>query len=208
MARPSRNVDKRMLEVAKRIVCERGCSGIRVREIAAKAHANLGMFHYHFKSKRKFTRLLLQEYYDEFFRRLSTAAGDGNSAIEQVRGVLLAAALFVRQEHHFYAALLKDILNGNDEVLKFVRENFPKHIRLMRELILRAQKEGDMVDMPFPQLISFLMTSLNFPTLIALTVADRSGEVKRRELKMRLDDVASHAAIEQRLDMALKGVSP
>ena len=208
MSRPSRNVDKRMLEVAKRIVCKRGCSGIRIREIAAKAHANLGMFHYHFKSKRKFTRLLLQEYYDEFFKRLTTAASDGNSAIEQVRSVLLAAALYVRQEHQFYAALLKDILNENEEVLKFVRENFPKHIKLMRELILRAQEEGDMAQMPFPQLISFLMTSLNFPTLIALTVADRGGEAKRNEFKMRVDDVASHTAIEQRLDMALKGVLP
>ena len=71
MPRPSHNIDKRMLEAAKKIVCEHGCSGIRIRDIAAKAHANLGMFHYYFKSKRRFTKVLLQDCYDDFFSRLS-----------------------------------------------------------------------------------------------------------------------------------------
>ncbi len=209
MPRPSHNIDKRMLEAAKKIVCEHGCSGIRIRDIAAKAHANLGMFHYYFKSKRRFTKVLLQDCYDDFFSRLSTASRDGDRAIDQLRSVLLAAATFVKQEHKFYSALFKDILNENQEVLEFVRSNFPRHIQLIKELILRAQKEQDIVKLPFPQVMSFLMTSLNLPTLIAYALeagVRKAGRVSK--YKVDIGCIVSDAAIKERLNMALRGLAP
>ena len=50
MARPSQNVDQRLLEAGLALLPQTGCAGLSVRRLADHAGVNLGMFHYHFKN--------------------------------------------------------------------------------------------------------------------------------------------------------------
>ena len=51
-----------------------GCAGLSVRALAEHAGANLGMFHYHFKTKDNFLRTLLQQLLREMFAALEEQA--------------------------------------------------------------------------------------------------------------------------------------
>src|SRR5262249_38675000 len=111
-------------------------SGLRVRELVAKAGVNLGLFHYHFKNKERFSRILLQEFYEDFFSQLSTAARDGKDSRTRLRNTLIAVSGFIKRENEFYLAVFKDVFNQDPQVLDFIRENLPRHSGVLRELIV------------------------------------------------------------------------
>jgi len=74
MPRPSRNLDRALLAAGRALLPARGCSGLSIREVAEAANVNLGMFHYHFKTREAFLRTLLQSMYE------SAATMSANSA--------------------------------------------------------------------------------------------------------------------------------
>ncbi len=211
MARSPGNADRLMLATAKKLVCKSGCTGLRIRDVVNQAGVNLGMFHYHFKSKENFTRQILQEFYEEFFVRLISASRDGHDTITQLRNTLLAAARFVKEHHAFYLGLIKDVLNDDAQVVKFIGRNFPRHAAVFRDLVQRCQKEKSIAPIPFPVVASFLMTALNFPTLIGFVMLKerrRFNQTNRGAILKAAESVLSEDAITQRLDIALKGLRP
>jgi AcrR family transcriptional regulator len=210
MSRNPGNADRLMLEAAKEIICKEGCSGLRIRELVKKAGVNLGMFHYHFQTKERFKQAVLQEMYEVFFDKLTSASREkAPTAIAQLRNTLLAGGTFIRSKSEFYLAIFKDVLNGDPELIAFVELNIPRHMKVIRELVEKCQKERSMVTIPFPQIIAFLMTSANFPTLIGAVVR-RHGKnrMSPRAFKNYETAVLSDKAIAQRIDLALKGLSP
>ena len=70
MPRPSQNIDQALLASGRALYPLHGCTGLSVRQICEHAGANLGMFHYHFRSKDNFLSTLLQTLYDEVFEQL------------------------------------------------------------------------------------------------------------------------------------------
>jgi AcrR family transcriptional regulator len=204
MARNPGNADQLMLQAAKGIIRKQGCAGLRVREVVDRAGVNLGMFHYHFKSKERFASRVLQEFYEEFFGRLSLAVQDESDPRVQLRKALIAVSSFVREEHKFYLALFRDVLSGDRQVIQFLQLNLPRHMSVFQELILRCQKEGKMVSLPVGQVMSFLMTSINFPILIAN--AHRLN--RNAHFAAELEFVMSEKGTRQRIDLALKGLQP
>jgi len=200
-----------MVESAKKIVSKSGCSGLRIREMATLAGVNLGTFHYHFKSKDRFKRIVLQEVYDGFFSKLSVASRDGKTSFSQLRASLLVMGGFIREEHELCFALFRDLFNADPEVLRFVGANVPRHVSVLGELVLRCQDEGSIVRLPVHQVLAFLFTSMNGPTLVGFALKKRIRSAKGsegRSKKMELEEIISPEAIEQRVDLALKGLKP
>jgi AcrR family transcriptional regulator len=159
------------------------------------------MYHYHFKSKKRFTRAVLQSLYEDFFARLSLASRGEGTSLEQLRGSLLVVGRFVRDHRELVGALWKDILNSDREVLQFIRNNVPRHAAVIRRLLLKCKKDGSLPPVPFAQVIGYAMGGLNVPTLVA-------GHLRQAALLpesgARL--VLSDQAIEQRVDMILAGL--
>ncbi|HVE13339.1 MAG TPA: TetR/AcrR family transcriptional regulator, partial [Elusimicrobiota bacterium] len=80
MPRPSRNLDRKLLDAARALLPKSGFSGLNVREVIRKAGVNAGMFHYHFKSRDAFLRRVLEEVYEDFLVTFAAAAaGPGGS---------------------------------------------------------------------------------------------------------------------------------
>src|SRR5205085_11754973 len=113
--RPSRNLDLALLAAGRELFPSRGCAGLTVREVADAAGVNLGMFHYHFKSREAFLRALLQSVYEEMYSELVLVAAKPaaqESPARQLRGALQFMGRFVRANRPVLARLIADALCG------------------------------------------------------------------------------------------------
>jgi AcrR family transcriptional regulator len=199
--RPPGNADRLMIEAAKKIVREKGCSGLRIRDITERAGVNLGMFPYHFRNAKRFKRILLQELYEEFFAKLTFAAEGDGDPLEQLRDALIVIGKFFRDNRGMAAGLLRDVLNGDKEVLKFGAENIPRHGAVVMELLERCQRKGLLPKLPFYRAMSFMMSALQGPLLVAHIVKDVAESDA-----IPADMLMSDDAIELRVKMIIGGL--
>ena len=205
MARPSRNVDALLLKAGRELYPEAGAAGLSVRKIAERAGANLGMFHYHFRTKEQFVRQLLQTLYDEMFAGLELAANAGTPR-EALRAALNLLGRFGRDNGRLLRRLIADALAGEAVALEFLRANMPRHVRVIVGLIVAGQEAGQLRAMPLPQAIAFLAGSVAAPVLIGGAIAERALVPGMTPDLAAV--IASDAAIAERVDCALAGLAP
>ncbi|MDD5303347.1 MAG: TetR/AcrR family transcriptional regulator [Elusimicrobia bacterium] len=115
MSRPSRSTDKLLIRAGRKLLPETGVSGLTLRRVALAAKVNLGMFHYHFGSKREFSRRVLQEIYEDFFKDFSVETGGPAPAKERLRRALNALARFARDNRKLILAIVRDMMEGEAE---------------------------------------------------------------------------------------------
>ena len=120
--RPSKNTDKQLLLAARELLLEKGSMDIGMREVAAKAGVNMGMFYYHFKDKDDFWGNLLQEFYEEFFADLEMDASSTDSVVENLRAAALYIGNFAVKHRVLMSALFLAGANGDEAVRKFFKK--------------------------------------------------------------------------------------
>ena len=209
MPRPSQNTDQRLIEVALGMMKTSGLSRINLREVAKKAGVNLGMFHYHFKSKEVFARRVLQDTYEKFFREFTLeTSGDGES-LEKLRAALVTLSRFVRDNRRMVLGIFHDVLNKDRVAIDFVKTNVPRHGMVVIELVRRCQGEGSLRKMSLPSIMPMLLGTCVFP-LIMVAMLEHL-EVKRLKFiplaAVKLA-VASDLAIGSRVDLVLGSLAP
>src|SRR5437879_1701598 len=116
MARPSRDLDRKLLATARTMLPKTGFSGLSIREVARRAGVNVGMFHYHFRSKEAFRRRVLEEVYEDFLQTFREAAEGPGTPRERLRSVLVAFARFARDNRVFYTLLVRELLNAQPDM--------------------------------------------------------------------------------------------
>ncbi|HJV50157.1 MAG TPA: TetR/AcrR family transcriptional regulator [Noviherbaspirillum sp.] len=205
MARPSQNIDQRLLQAGFELLPVTGCRGLSARKLAEHAGVNLGMFHYHFRSKDNFIRTLLAQMYESMFAELVIKARSGDSPLQNLRNALQVLAHFGRSNQQQLLRIFADALAGERIAAEFLQTNVPRHLGIMAGLIGDAQRSGDIVQAPLPQVISFLAGAVMAPLLLGAAALDAGmlppgagGAVRR--------DVLSKKAIEQRIEFALRGL--
>ena len=87
-----------------------------------------------------------------------------------------------------------------------MRANMPRHIKVVIELIMQAQKQGDIRKLPIQQALSFLMGAIAAPIIVG-TAAINSGFVPPFVRDQLEQLVFTDAAIAERIDMALIGMA-
>ena len=204
MSRPSRNTDKLLLRAGRRLLPKTGIRGLSLRKVAAEAGVNLGMFHYHFKSKRTFVRLVLQEFYEEFFAGFTVESGGEAAPLERLGRALTSLARFARDNRELLLAVIRGILEGDPEAARFAKANVPRHLSIIAELVAVCQEQGSLRPMPVPSAVAFLAGGTIAPGLafgiVEAASADRAGLGR---LKAAL---ASDEAIRARMEAALRGL--
>ncbi len=200
--RPSQNLDQALLAAGVALFPKRGCAGLAVREVAESAGVNLGMFHYHFKTREAFLRALLQQVYEGMYSQLAYEGGHGDDALENLRGAVRFMGRFVRANRPFITRLMADMASGEPVALEFARANMPRHLGMVHALIVAAQKSGRLAPVPPVQVLGLVAGSIAMPILFGGAVAASGvlGEAGSRELEATL---LSDAAIDQRIDLAL-----
>lgn len=206
MARPGRNIEQALLQSGRELYAERGAARLSVRALTQHAGVNLGMFHYHFKTKDAFLKLLLQAWYEEMFARLSSSAQQAGPSIERLREALFFLASFVRDHAAVLGRVISDAAAGEPVAVDFMRTNAPRHLRVLLALMAQAQKEGSLAKVPPLQRFIFVMSGVAMPLLIAPGI--RSLGVATGVLGDSLKtQVTSDKAIRQRIDLALKALA-
>jgi len=148
MPRPSRNLDKALLAAGRALLPARGCGGLSVREVAEEAGVNLGMFHYHFKTRDAFLRELLQSVYEDMFSQLQVQRDDAWSPADNLRAALRFLGRFLRANRPILSRVLADALCGDPIAIDFLKRNAPRHLGHLQALIELGQKDGSLAPMP------------------------------------------------------------
>ena len=202
MGRPSNKLDLALLASGRALFPSTGCAGLSLRALAEHAGVNVGMFHYHFKTKDQFLRTLLQQMYEEMFASLQVEAGHSGPAIARLRAALLAFAGFARANRRVLARMWTDAVVGEKVALEFFRDNLPRHVGLLTGLLEQARREGALRDLPAMQQFAFLMGALVMPVIFVAGLMDAG--VPPLPLRQAFDaQVMTDAALEQRVDLAL-----
>ncbi|MBI2384725.1 MAG: TetR/AcrR family transcriptional regulator [Elusimicrobia bacterium] len=177
MPRPSRSTDTLLIQAGRKLLPETGVSGLTLRRVAAAAKVNLGMFHYHFGSKREFARRVLTEIYEEFFRGFSMETGLDAPPKERLRGALAALARFARDNRKIILAIVRDVMEGDAVATEFAKANIPRHMEIIAGLVKECQRRGELKDIPLPLAMSFLLGAAAMPN-VAMGVIERSSAKK------------------------------
>jgi AcrR family transcriptional regulator len=207
--RPSRNLDLALLAAGRELFPSRGCAGLTVREVADAAGVNLGMFHYHFKSREAFLRALLQSVYEEMFAELVARAqqvprGEFD-AVQVLRGALQFMGRFVRANRALLSRILADALCNDPIAVEFLGRNLPRHLTVLMQLIEAGQKEGAIKRVAAPQLLGFCAGSLAMPILFGGAMVERNPAAPH--VRMIEAALLSDAALDQRIELALAAIS-
>ena len=177
-----------------------------MREVAEEAGVNLGMFHYHFKTRDAFLRELLQSVYEEMFSQLQVQRDDAWSPVDNLRAALRFLGRFLRANRPILSRVLADALCGDPIAIDFLRRNAPRHLGHIQALIELGQKEGTLAAMPVPQAIGFCAGSLAMPIIFGGAVVD-SGAIAPAAAKLVENTLLSDAAIDARIELALAAIA-
>lgn len=202
MPRPGRNIEQALLRSGRLLYPQRGSAGLSVRAVTEHAGVNLGMFHYHFRTKENFLRALLEHFYDEMFEPLREAVLHEGPPLQRLRAALLFLAGFVRDHEAVLGRVFADANSGDEVAAAFLRANAPRHLRLLLQLMKEAEAAGQLAPLPAVQRFVFTMGAVALPLVVVPRIARLkvAPGVVGRELKRQ---VTSDAAIAQRVDLAL-----
>lgn len=208
MARPSQNLDLKLVAAARAMLPVVGFSGLKIRDVARRAGVNPGMFHYHFKSQRAFRRRIMQDVYEDFLSSFVEAAEGPGGARARLRRVLTAVARFARDHRVFYTLMIRELLNAQPDMSAFAKENFPRHAAVMIKLLEECRREGVVRPLPTPMLAMFAIGSMVLPN-VAITAMERNGvrTLAGAPLRKLASALFSDELIEVRADMVLAGLA-
>lgn len=201
---PSGN-DEKMLKAGVALAKARGLNGYTVREVCARSKVNLGMFHYYFGSKDNFDRAVLKKIYSVMMERINITLSPQASPRENVRGILISIHGFIKENRVLISSLGGDVLSGNRKTLKFIADNFTKHVEILYGELKRAKARGELKGGDPSDAILFLMPSIVLPqVLLGLFFrlkVDFSFKIKSSGLGLTVDRGAL-----RRIDMMIDAI--
>lgn len=206
MSRPSRNIDQLLIATARELLPETGCRGFSIRQLTERAGVNLGMFHYHFKTREQFLARVLQDVYQEMFTTLTFQAHAERPPLENLRAAVTVLGHFARDNRFLVRRLLADALSGATTAQDFFRQNFPRHLGVIAELLSAGQRAGTIRKLPLTQALAFLAGAVALPNIL-VTVVQEQAIVPAQFLSNLDREVLSDKAIAQRVDMAIRGLA-
>lgn len=208
MPRPKGDAEKKLLDAGLALSREKCCGAVSIRQLCRRARVNLGLFHYHFKSREAFRRRLLEAGYLEFFSRLSVSTEGPGRPPAKLRRALGTIARFAREHRRMTVGLIKDAINGDRQVARFAGQSFPRHLPLILGIYKEGLRSGDFRRLPEPFLLAFLLGTINVPGLM-LTLLEEHGAGRPfgRTLPEVEKDLLSDDAIETRLDLVMAALA-
>lgn len=202
VVRPSRNIDELLLKAGRELLPQIGSRALSIRKLAARAGVNLGMFHYHFKTKENFVRALLQQIYEEMFSGLTFESRRSQLPHESLCAAMNLIARFMRDNRRLLVQTLGDALQGDAVARDFLRSNLPRHLAVIASLIAAGQAAGTLKQMPLPQAFGFMAGAVGAP-ILAGTAFAQGGFLPEELLEGFAQTLLSDAAIAQRVDLAI-----
>ena len=196
-----------LLHAGRKILEARGIQGLTVRAVATEAGANLGSFVYHFGTRDAFIEQLIERWYAPLMSRMTMVVDGGGLPVDRLRRAILQLVDFVIEHDVFTGRIFAAALTGDVHARRFLGSMAGRHPRLLLQLIVDAQREGELVDEDPLQVACFLMSSVALPRLLAS--GWQGPPLFGKTLAAALSRVAQDRdRIVQRLNWALSGLKP
>lgn len=206
MARPPSGADLKLRRAGRRLLQERGLTGLSVRETCREARVNTGMFHYYFGSREEFLRAVLKDIYAEFMENFKAGVTAGGTPRERLKNALVEVGRFARGMRGAAPVLFADMAYGNREAFGFISSNFTEHMSHIAELARQCRPASVLRGRSVPFLVASLVAVMVFPVLIG-GVMERNGvkKVLKVPLKALAEEMFSEEGILERAEIALRG---
>jgi AcrR family transcriptional regulator len=180
-----------------------------MRAVAKKAGVNLGMFHYHFKSKEVFIARVAAELYEQFFRTFTLEAETGRDPKERLQNAIKSLVRFARDNRRMILAMVRDVLDGNQQLVRLLEALIPRHGIILLRLLRECQKQGYISKMPIPVVVTHLFGGMAAPVFMAALLE----QIQLRQpydflKKFAVPFILSDRVMEQRLDFVFQGMDP
>ena len=205
MPRPSQNIDQALLDAGLALLPQTGCRNLSVRQITEHAGVNLGMFHYHFRTKDNFVRAVLERMYEEMFSALVLQVSPSAPAITNLSNLLHTLAKFARKHRLLMVRLVSETMSGEALPADFLKRNVPRHLKLIAETVARGQRDGTIVAGPIPMLVSFVVGAIAGPLLMG-SALEQHGLVGTDALAGLRAHVVSESAIDERIALVIRAL--
>lgn len=206
MPRPSRHLDRALLAAGRALYPATGCAGLTIRQVCEAAGVNTGMFNYHFGTRERFLRAVMQQAYEEMFARFTLAAAPAPGPAPQPEALLRASlrvlGRFLRDNRPFIARLLADALSGEAVAREFIRDNLPRHATVIAGLVAAGAARGTLRPLAPAQALGIVAGALAMPILAVGAIAD-SGELPRAAARSLAASVMTDEAIDERIELVL-----
>jgi len=207
MARPPSGTDLKLKAAGKKLLQDKGITGLGVREACRLAGVNTGMFHYYFGSRDEFLKAILKEMYAEFM--LSFKAGVSVTGTPRVRlkNALIEVGKFAHGVRNAAPMIFADLAHGRKEAFAFVSGNFTGHLRHIAALVRECRPESAIRGRSIPFMLAALLPIMIFPVLIG-GVMERNGvkNIGGQSLKKLREEMFSDTGIAERAEMAVRGI--
>lgn len=195
-----------LLGAGHAIVVSDGFGALTVRRVAAAADANLGSFVYHFGTRDRFVRDLIEQWYAPVLSEMTVVVDSAARPIDRFRRAILQLVDFASTQDVFLGRLLMAAAAGDAPARDFLGSISKRHPRLLMRLIRSAQADGTLVREHPLQLLMFVMATVGLPRLLA--TAWQGPPLFGKSLSATLHRMAcDRGRIAQRLDWALRGLT-
>lgn len=211
MPRPSQNTDAALLDAGLALLPQTGLRDLSVRQLAEAAGVNLGMFHYHFRTKEAFADALLQRLYDRLMADLdAVAAAAHDDPLDRLRDTVMRLARFGVAHRAVLQPLVADALSGDAFLVRFMGKNQFRHVSAVVACVVEAQRAGRIVPMPPPAVVAALASAVAFPILLAASVERHGARYAGLSpaVAPMLAAALEEPAIRGRLELVLRGLAP
>ncbi|MFZ6656801.1 TetR/AcrR family transcriptional regulator [Undibacterium sp. TJN19] len=202
MARPSQQLDQVLLQSGRTLFAAHGCDGLSLRLLCEHAGVNVGMFHYHFRTKDIFLTQLLQTMYDDMFMQLQAEAAHAGTPTQRLRQSLCLLGRLLREHGAWIGRVWSDANRGEAVARQFMEKNGVRHVQLIIMLVIEAMQAGEIAPAAPMHVLSFLMGSVAAPMLIAPRALEM-GFVPASFQEALTNDVLSDQGIADRVNRAL-----
>jgi len=205
MGRPSKNIDQALIDAGLALLPQTGTRNLSVRQTVEHAGVNLGMFHYHFRTKENFVRAVLERVYEEMFSELVLQVNPDAAPLVNLRNLLTTLGKFARKNRLLMVRLVSETMSGERLPADFLKRNVPRHLKLIAEVLGQAQREGAIVAAPMPALIAYIVGAVAGPLLLG-SALEQHGLMQPAALSAMKSHILSEAAMNQRIEFVIRGL--
>jgi len=207
MARPASGTDLKLKAAGRRLLQEKGITGLSVREACRLAGVNTGMFHYYFGSKDEFMKAVLKEMYAEFMLNFKAGVAVAGTPRARLKNALVEVGKFALGIRKVAPMLFADMAHGKKEAFVFFSGNFTEHIIHVAALAEECRPSSAVSAHSTPFMVAALIPVMIFPVLVG-GVMERNGvkSVAGTSLAVLREEVFSEKGVIERAEIALRGI--
>lgn len=142
MARPSSNIDQKLLKAGLELIAQNGSKSLTIRKVCEIAHANLGMFVYFFKNKDNYLKIIFNNAYNEMLAFLDLGKAAALNDLERLKYYFDKTTEFAFQNKNLIRAIFVECALDTKIYHDYIQKGILRPPLLPVQLIEAAQQTG------------------------------------------------------------------